>query len=150
MAKRARLPRAAASVAHLAGFVRRRQQIGQLEILAALVPYISLGERLTNARCLHYVDNTSAVAALAKGYSGSPDSGRLVHAFHATALGLGCSCYFEYVRSEANVSDMPSRVDLSGRVWDCGLPGGAGPVSRPVPALLPEARDWADRAGEWC
>ena len=44
---------------------------------------------------------------------------------------------------------MPSRVDLSGRVWDCGLPG-AGPVSRPVPALLPEARDWADRAGEWC
>ena len=132
----------------MAGFVHRRQQIGQLEILAALVPYISLGERLTNARCLHYVDNTSAVAALAKGYSGSPDSGRLVHAFHATALGLGCACYFEYVRSEANVSDAPSRADLSGRVWDCGLPG-EGLVSYPVPALLPEARDWADRAGEW-
>ena len=113
------------------------------------MPYIWLGERLNNARRLHDVNNTSAVAALAKGYSGSPDSGHLVHALHATALGLGCSCYFEYVRSEANVSDMPSRVDLSGRVWDCGLPG-AGPVSRPVPALLPEARDWADRAGEWC
>ena len=113
------------------------------------MPYIWLGERLTNARRLHYVNNTSAVAALAKGYSGSPDSGRLVHAFHATALGLGCSCYFEYVRSEANVSDVPSRMDLSGCVWDCGLPG-RGLVSRPVPALLPEARDWADRAGEWC
>ena len=70
---------------------------GQLESLAALVPYIWLGERLTNARRLHYVNNTSAVAALAKGYSGSPDSGHLVHALHATALGLGCSCYFEYV-----------------------------------------------------
>ena len=68
--------------------------------------------------------------------------------FHATALGLGCACYFEYVRSEANVSDAPSRVDLSGCVWDCGLPG-KGLVSHPVPALLPEARGWADRAGEW-
>ena len=65
--------------------------------LGGLVPYIWLGERLTNARRLHYVNNTSAVAALAKGYSGSPDSGHLVHALHATALGLGCSCYFEYV-----------------------------------------------------
>ena len=132
----------------MAGFVNRRQQIGQLEILAAVVPYLSLGSRLAGARCLHYVDNTSAVAALAKGYSGSPDSGRLVHAFHATALGLGCSCYFEYVRSAANVSDMPSRVDLSGVAWDCGLPG-AGLVSAPVPALLPTERDWADRAAEW-
>ena len=130
------------------GFVRRKQQIGQLELLAAIVPYLSLGARLTGVRCLHYVDNTSAVAALAKGYSGAPDSGRLVHAFHATALGLGCSTYFEYVRSEANVSDTPSRVDLSGQEWDCGVPG-AGLVSRPVPALLPEARDWADRACEW-
>ena len=52
-----------------------------------------------------------------------PDSARLVHAFHATAAGMGCACYFEYVRSAANVADLPSRVDLSGVEWDCGLPG---------------------------
>ena len=101
--------------------------------MAALVPYLSLGGRLRDRHVLHWVDNTSAVAALAKGYSGAPDSARLVHAFHATAVGLRCACYFEYVRSAANVSDYPSRVDLSGAEWDCGLPG-AGLLSRPVRA----------------
>ena len=68
------------------GFVRRRQQIGQLGILAALVPYLSCAAELRGRRVLHWVDSTSAIAALAKGYS-APDSARLVHAFHATAGG---------------------------------------------------------------
>ena len=126
------------------GFVRRRQQIGQLEILAALVPYLSV-PRLRGKRVMHWIDNTSS---LAKGYSGVPDSARLVHAFHATAAGMGCACYFEYVRSAANVADMPSRVDLSGVEWDCGLPG-EGLRSVPVEAVLPGQRDWADAAADW-
>ena len=130
------------------GFVRRRQQIGQLEILAALVPYLSCAADLRGRRVLHWVDNTSAIAALAKGYSSAPDSARLVHAFHATAGGLGCACYFEYVRSAANVADLPSRVDLRGVEWDCGLPG-QGLVSYPVQAVLPAERDWACRAAAW-
>ena len=31
----------------------------------------------------HWIDNTSAVAALTKGYSRQPDSARLVHSLHA-------------------------------------------------------------------
>ena len=54
----------------------------------------------------------------------------------------------EYVRSKANVADAPSRVDLSGCEWDCGLPG-AGLVSRPVPCVLPQARVWSDTAASW-
>ena len=71
-----------------------------------------------------------------------------MHAFHATAAGLGCACWFEYVKSSANPADAPSREDLSGTEWDCGLPG-RGLVSYPVQAVLPEERDWADRAAVW-
>ena len=132
------------------GFVRRRQQIGQLEILAALVVYLSLPVRFRRARrAMHWIDNTSAAAALSKGYSGVPDSARLVHAFHAHAAGLGCACYVEYVRSEANVSDRPSRTDLSAVWWDCGLGVDVGLLSAPVVVVLPEERDWAAAAGEW-
>jgi hypothetical protein len=35
--------------------------------------------------------------------------GNITNAFHAMALGLECDVYFEYVRSAANVADMPSR-----------------------------------------
>ena len=49
--------------------------------------------------------------ALIKGYSGSPDSARIVHSFQALAMRLGCKVWFEHVRSEANVADLPSRLD---------------------------------------
>ena len=130
------------------GFVYRRQQIGQLEILAALIPYLSLAPRLAGKRVIHWIDNSSAVAALSKGYSSAPDSARLVHAFHATAAGLGCACWFEYVKSSANPADVPSREDLSDTEWDCGLPG-RGVKSRPVPACLPPDTRWADAAAQW-
>ena len=133
----------------MVGFVRRQQQIGQLEILATLVTDMSLAAELRGKRALHFVDNTSAVAALSKGYSGVPDSARLVHAFHAYAAGLGCATYFEYVRSEANVADEPSRVDLSAVHWDWGLGGAAGLCSRPVEVVMPAERDWSDAAAEW-
>jgi hypothetical protein len=55
-------------------FVARKQQIGQVELVAALLPYLSLVDdcgrsRLVNKRCLHWSDNSSAVAARMKGYS---------------------------------------------------------------------------------
>ena len=132
------------------GFVYRRQQIGQLELLAALVPYLSRPDIFGGARVIHWVDNSSAVAALAAGYSGVPDSARLVHAFHATAAGLGTAVWFEYVRTKANVADEPSRVNLGEGIWDCGLDDcGAGLRSWPTEVRLPEARDWAEPAAEW-
>jgi hypothetical protein len=52
-----------------------------------------------------------AVAATVKGYSGLPDSARLVHAIHALLGGLGVRAWFEdvvillrTVRTSANVS----------------------------------------------
>ena len=117
-------------------------------ILATLLPYLSMPEVFVGARVLHWVDNTSSLAGVAKGYSGVPDSARLVHALHASLAGMRCAVWFEYVRSAANISDEPSRLDLSRVVWDGGLPG-TGLVSQPVPVVMPAMRRWWDAAASW-
>ena len=102
---------------------------------------------------LHWIDNSSAVAALMKGYSAQPDSARIVHAVHATLAGLATRAWFEYVRTDANVADEPSCADLSG--VRCAL--GAAMVDRlggrlfggPVAAVLPVASRWDEAGAAW-
>ena len=43
---------------------RRKQQIGQAEILGAVVPSLSLPELLAGRDIFHYIDNTSAASAI--------------------------------------------------------------------------------------
>ena len=139
-------------------FVRRKQQIWQVELVAALLPYISLVDefgrgRLAGRRCLHWIDNSSVVAALVKGYSAQPDSARIVHVVHATLAGLETRAWFEYVRTDANVADEPSRVDLSGTTYALGeeMAGRLGErlCSRPIEAVLPDASRWDEDGSDW-
>ena len=97
------------SASMLNAFVEKTQYIGQLELLAAIAVYYSLPKTCKGRKVIHYVDNTSAVAGLVKGYSSMSDSAKIVHAFWALACGLDISCWFEYITSEANVADLPSR-----------------------------------------
>ena len=90
-------------------FVKRKQYIGQLELLAAVAVYYSVPQWFRQRAVIHYVDNSSAVAALVKGYSSKPDSAKILHAFWALVAGIGALPWFYYVRSEANVGDFPSR-----------------------------------------
>jgi len=90
-------------------FMRKGQYIGQLELLAATACYYSLPDIFRGREVIHFVDNTSAIAALIKGYSGAPDSSRIVHAFHSLNAGLRTNVWFQYVASKANVADLPSR-----------------------------------------
>ena len=90
-------------------FMRKEQYIGQLELLAATACYYSLPDIFRGREVIHFVDNTSAIAALIKGYSGAPDSSRIVHAFHSLNAGLRTNVWFQYVASKANVADLPSR-----------------------------------------
>ena len=83
------------------GFVERRQQIGQLELLAELVPYLSLPAVFDRADALHWCDNSSAVAASAKGYSSAVDSARRLEVMSGSAPG--------------------SETCMSCRVWNSGL-----------------------------
>ena len=134
-------------------FQRRKQQIGQVELVGALVPYLSLPGLLRGRKVLHWIDNSSAVAAAVKGYSKAVDSARIVHALHATMAGLGIRAWFEYVRTDANVSDKPSREDLSEMRYALGEEVSAAVraslVSEPVPCILPDVSDWSRLAAEW-
>ena len=92
------------------------------------------------------MSNTSAVAASAKGCSSAVDSARIVHAMHATLAGLGVDAWFEYVRTDASVSDAPSREDMSLVRYALGADMVAGirglVTSSPVTAVVPELGGW--------
>ena len=91
--------------------IERKQQIGQVEIIGAIAPYLSVPQ-LAGRRVIHWIDNQSAEAALCKGYSRVVDSARLVHMFHAWAAAAQASVWFEFVPTDQNVADDPSR-DMS-------------------------------------
>ena len=89
------------------------------------------------------------------------DSGYILNATHATLAGLGADVWFEYVRTDANVADDPSRRDMSYKRYAIGADIAAGvrafvtsePVARvPMPASDEWARVsaavWAQRARE--
>lgn len=91
------------------GLMRRKQQVGQLELLAAASAYYSLSPWLHKRDVIHFIDNTAAASGMAKGYSPVPDSARIIHAFHALNVNLQTNVHFEWVKSEANIADMPTR-----------------------------------------
>ena len=128
--------------------LRRKQQIGQVELVAAYTPYSAVDAKVwSGRRVLHWIDNSSAVAALAKGYSSAVDSALIVHAIHATLAGLGADVWFEYVRTDANVADKPSREDMSYERYAIGADITAGVAafvtSSPVAEVpLPAPDEW--------
>ena len=135
--------------------LRRAQQIGQVELVAALLPYRMIDPALIRGRhVIHWVDNSSAVAALVNGYSSAVDSAQIVYSIHATLAGLAADVWFEYVRTDANVADEPSRVDLSGERYGLGASPAAGIAafaeSEPIgPARPPELQEWDRPPAEW-
>ena len=131
------------------GFAARRQYIGQVELLGAFAPYLSVPSLLRGRQVIHWVDNTSALSGLTKGYSSVPDSVRLIHAFHACTVSLNVALWFEYVPTDANVSDAPSREDLRGRFYDFGFDGAPGLGSSDAGLVLPAERCWDDEAATW-
>ena len=112
----------------------RKQQIGQLELLGAVAPYFSLAPYLKGRRVIHWIDNTAALAGIAKGYSSKPDSARIIHSFHALGLSVQADVHFEYVASEANVADLPSRGEFEFLTTNLG--------STLVPLRIPPLSNW--------
>ena len=83
---------------------------------------------------MHWIDNTAALAGIAKGYSSKPDSARIIHAFHALGVKLDVDTHFEYVASEANVADLPSRGEFEFLEHNLG--------STLVPLTIPPLDTW--------
>ena len=110
--------------------------IGQLEALAAAAVYSSLPREVLEDRyALHWVDNTSAVAGLIKGYSSKSDTGRILNALQFLLAGLSCVPWFAYVPSGQNVADAPSRGEFQ-ELLDVG--------SELLVMKLPEFNSWLD------
>ena len=91
----------------------REQQIGVLEALAAAAAYSSAPDQLRGRDVVHFIDNTGAMFGLSRGASRDYDTSRMAHVFQVLAAALSCRVWFEYVPSGANISDLPSRQDLT-------------------------------------
>ena len=124
--------------------------IGQLELLAAVSVYYSIDpSELRDRKVIHWIDNTGALAAMVKGYARQTDGARIVHAFSALVVRLGFSTWFEYVRTKANLADLPSREGLQGyeQFEDTEFAQALG--STRVEMRLPPMQAWANPFGEW-
>ncbi len=57
-----------------------------------------------------YIDNTVALSAVVKGSSSDPDLARAAAAIHLSMALSGTRVWFEYIESESNWADEPSRA----------------------------------------
>jgi hypothetical protein len=96
----------------LAKLTPRKQQIGPLETLGALLPYLSLPTRFRDREVVAFIDNSGALFNLSSGNSRAVDTARLVHVFHCLCAALQTQVWFEFVPSGANLADEPSRDEF--------------------------------------
>jgi hypothetical protein len=112
-------------------FDRRGFIINQLELMAVLCCLLTYGEWLRGRRVLWFIDNCSAMSSCVHGYASKLDMARMANAVQMALCGLDVRAHFEWVPSDANISDIPSRVDSISemdqderKVWtELGLPG---------------------------
>ena len=114
----------------------KKTYIMQGEGVGALAPLLSLPELFRGRSVIQFQDNTAALSALVHGYASKPDMSRIVNAYHLAQFLLGVRVWFEWVPSEANLADLPSRLEYDEfcRV----LPGSAW-----VPTVLPSQGSWS-------
>ena len=136
------------SLIHLFDKIKARSTyIGQFELVAAIVPFVSLpAEWFSGWPIELWIDNSGAVGGLVKDYSGVPDCARIINTFHFAVARLGvASLWIDYVPTESNPADIPSRLhemsDESAReaLRELG-------ASQEVRAIVPS---FSDESGEW-
>ena len=123
----------------------RKAYISQYELAAAITPFLSLPEEwLRNRPVELWIDNSGAVGSLIKDYSGVPDCARIVNMFHFAVAKLGlASLWIDYVPSESNPADVPSRLhEMSPEEAVKELSS----FGEPMEMVLPR---FADDRGEW-
>ena len=113
----------------------KKTYIAQAELITALAAYWSFPELLSGRAVMHFIDNMTALSALVNGYASKSDCAAMVNAFHERMLEMRCRVWAEWVPSEANIADWPTRPDKEHLV----------PISaEQVPPVLLEADRLAD------
>ena len=113
--------------------VPKKQQISQGEATACVLGLASTPELFQDVDLIHFVDNTAALAAIITGSSGKRDVAPLACAYQLLLAQRGSRLWAEYVESDANIADGPSR---DGDSWFASEEASALNV-RQVEARLP-------------
>ena len=112
--------------------------IMQAEMIAPLSALMSAPAAFAGRKVIIFIDNTGALSSLLHGYSSKPDAARLCNLFHLFAAAIGCSIYFEWVPTKANIADLPSRATMEAmRRYFSYFPH-----SRVLPLVPPDASTW--------
>ena len=94
----------------LAGERNLDTHINAMELLGLLAVVWTLGEEVLQDReVLMFCDNTAAMSAAVHGYARSPNMAALSNTLHLALASLRCSLWVEWVPSDANCADVPSR-----------------------------------------
>ena len=78
---------------------------------AAVLPFYSCPKIFVNRKVILFIDNTTALSAFVNGYASKGDMARIVNALHVAQAVLGCHIWIEWVPSDANLADLPSRQE---------------------------------------
>ena len=133
-----------ALVALLDAIKQRETYIGQFELLGAIAPFVSMPRSWFAGYPVElWIDNSGAMSALIKDYSGLPDCSRLVNMFHFAIARLGlASLWIDYVASESNPADVPSRAHELGERAANELAEFGRLVDLIIPAFASEDGEW--------
>ena len=94
----------------------RKRHIIQAELLAMVCAYYTVGHRLRGRKVVHWGDNTGAVATAIGATPRFAGSAVLVCMLFLALLRLRCSVYFDWVPSEANPADWPTRPEKAAKI----------------------------------
>ena len=88
--------------------------ITQAEAVGMAAAYFSpaIEESLRGRDILHFADNRAANAGFINGYSRPQDTARIVSGCHMRWATLRVAPWIEFVKSEANAADLPSRGEF--------------------------------------
>ena len=94
----------------LAGEPDLDTHINAMELLGVLAAVWTLGEEVLQDRdVLVFIDNTAAMSATVHGYARSPNMAALSNTLHLALASVQCNVWVEWVPSDANCADIPSR-----------------------------------------
>ena len=89
---------------------KQQQHINALELLALVAVVWTCGvEIFRDRQVLFFIDNTAALSAAVRGCAKSPHLAALSNTLHLSLACLKCQPWFEWVPSNANPADIPSR-----------------------------------------
>ena len=120
----------------------KKTYICQAEEVGISAPYFSpvVAELVQGEDVLHFADNKAANSGAIKGSSASPDMARMVSALHLRWVALQIAPWIEFVKSAANLADVPSRVPEQGVAAATRLLRAMGAVK--VAFEMPPYREW--------